>query len=276
MEENVFRPQLTRSTKLLDGVNYLLLYSDKYMGQEMHLEPAHIHTSLEIFYNEYSDVSFLVNGTIRHVGYGDAVVSRANDVHVCIYEKYKHHKYYCLWIDAPKDSKLYSFFNESDFCAFYTFDEEVKKQLSKLFSNLYFLDGKEGVDLEKATTLLNILCLFKTSAKKDVKIHSVDKEFENVLDYINKNFANITNLSQIAQQTYLSQATINRLFKKHTGESPKKYLESVKLSNAAKLLKSGANVTEACFESGFSNSSYFISVFKKRFLTTPHKYRELK
>lgn len=276
MDENIFRPQLTKRTELLDGVNYLLLYSDKYMGQEMHLEPAHIHTSLEIFFNEYSDVSFLVNGTIRHVGYGDAVVSRANDVHVCIYEKYKHHKYYCLWIDAPQQSKLNSFFYEKDFCAFYTFDEEVKKQLSKLFYNLYSLDDNDNADLEKTATLLNILYLFKTGAKKDDKAHSVDKGFENVLDYINKNFANITSLSQIAQQTYLSQATINRLFKKHTGESPKKYLESVKLSNAAKLLKSGANVTEACFESGFSDSSYFISVFKKRFLTTPHKYKELK
>ena len=56
--------------------------------------------------------------------------------------------------------------------------------------------------------------------------------------------------------------------------TPKRYLEDKKLQKACILLKEQRKVIEACFESGFSDYSHFISIFKKNFNTTPMKYKK--
>ena len=78
----------------------------------------------------------------------------------------------------------------------------------------------------------------------------------------------------IIKNRFISAATLNRRFRKYVRLSPKKFLESKKLSYAAKLLSDGASVTDACLASGFSDCSHFIALFKKQFGKTPFKYKK--
>ena len=56
--------------------------------------------------------------------------------------------------------------------------------------------------------------------------------------------------------------------------SPIDYMNSHKLAHARYLLKNGANTTEACYGSGFSNYNYFITTFKKYTGQTPSQFRK--
>jgi AraC-like DNA-binding protein len=96
---------------------------------------------------------------------------------------------------------------------------------------------------------------------------------QQILDYIDANFAQIRNVKDVSDKFFISSATLNRWFKKYLKISPGKYLETIKLAHAKKVLQNGGSVTEACFSSGFTDCSHFIVLFKKRFNVTPNKFK---
>ena len=104
--------------------------------------------------------------------------------------------------------------------------------------------------------------------------NSLPQSLKNILDYISKNFVTIKTVNQIADHFGLSLSTLERYFKKNLAMTPKRYLEDKKLQNARDLLLQNQSVTYACYESGFDDYSHFITIFKKRFQTTPFQYKK--
>jgi AraC-like DNA-binding protein len=100
------------------------------------------------------------------------------------------------------------------------------------------------------------------------------EEFKKILKKIDEDFCLIQKLSDIESARFISASTLNRWFKKYTNLSPKEFIETKKLYYAARLLASGAGVTDACMQSGFSDCSHFIALFKKKFGETPLKYKK--
>jgi len=70
----------------------------------------------------------------------------------------------------------------------------------------------------------------------------------------------------------ISQPTFRRLFREYTGLSPVDYRNDLRLRSARVQLQSGEyNVSEAAEHSGFSNLSFFIRLYKKKYGHTPKK-----
>ena len=70
----------------------------------------------------------------------------------------------------------------------------------------------------------------------------------------------------------MSEVNFRRLFKEYTGRSPIEYRNDVRLSKARTMLQSKEfNVAETAEACGFSNLSFFIRLYKKRFGHTPKK-----
>lgn len=70
----------------------------------------------------------------------------------------------------------------------------------------------------------------------------------------------------------ISEPTLRRLFLEYTGRSPVDYRNDLRLQNARIKLQSGEyNVSEAAESSGFSNLSFFIRLYKKKYGHTPKK-----
>ena len=98
---------------------------------------------------------------------------------------------------------------------------------------------------------------------------------QRILDDIHQNFASIKSVNDILSTHFVSSATLTRWFRKYIHSSPREYLESIRLSNATRMLASGASVTDSCMSSGFSDCSHFIALFKKRFGETPYCYKKM-
>jgi AraC-like DNA-binding protein len=64
-----------------------------------------------------------------------------------------------------------------------------------------------------------------------------------------------------------------RIFQILIGTSPHEYLLSVRYRAALQMLLDGTSVTEACFETGFTNLSHFTRQFKTRFGRSPSTAR---
>jgi len=65
-----------------------------------------------------------------------------------------------------------------------------------------------------------------------------------------------------------------RLFRETTGTPPHRYLVSVRLREAARRLRQGARVTDACFDVGFGNLSHFVRAFRRTFGVSPSRYTD--
>ena len=236
-------------------------------------EKPHIHDSYEIYVNVTGDVAFLVNNRLYPVKKGDVIVTRPGDVHICIYQSDAMHERFCFWLDCPEDSPLLSFIHRKDFSNFIHFSDDTRRELLRL---LYRLKDAEAAGREPARTayVFRLLTLFAEGEQTDLERPALPKPMQQVLDYINANYANLHSMDDIAEATHISCSTLNRWFRTYLQLSPHKYVEALKLSYAQRLLLEGRTVTDVCNCSGFTDCSRFISVFKNKFGQTPLQYQK--
>lgn len=79
-------------------------------------------------------------------------------------------------------------------------------------------------------------------------------------------------VSYYAELCEMSEVNFRRLFREYTGTSPVEYRNGLRLEHARAKIQSGEyNVSEAAEASGFSNLSFFIRLYKKKYGYTPKK-----
>ena len=124
-----------------------------------------------------------------------------------------------------------------------------------------------------------LLCDFIGNACKTSETRYTEKMPEllfKAIEYMEYNFNLLNSAHTVAEYFGYSERRLTDIFKKYCGVTAYEYLVSVKLKNAKMLLDLGENVTTACFDSGFTNYSHFIQLFKKKYGKTPLKYQSLK
>ena len=120
--------------------------------------------------------------------------------------------------------------------------------------------------------ILDILC---TDRYDTIEAQSLPTGFSEIIEYISKHYTEPTcNVSHICNTFYLSKSTICRRFRRYFQTTPSDYIEAKRFSEAKNLLGAGQSVQNACLNSGFSDCSYFIMRFRKRFGMTPSQYQK--
>ena len=82
-------------------------------------------------------------------------------------------------------------------------------------------------------------------------------------------------LDQICRCAGLSKSTLLCAFTKSKGVTPYRYLETIRINEAKKLLAEGMTPVEAAIETGFSDQSHFSNYFNQFIGLTPGIYREI-
>ena len=103
---------------------------------------------------------------------------------------------------------------------------------------------------------------------------SVPSAVTKTLRQIESRFPEFSGLDDLASHCGCSVTYLTQTFRRYMGKSIYRYLTERRLEFARLLLKQGASVTESCYQSGFSDCSDFIVLFKKHFHTTPGKYKK--
>ena len=78
-------------------------------------------------------------------------------------------------------------------------------------------------------------------------------------------------MSYYAELCNISEMNFKSLFKEYTGMSPIEYRNDIRLTNARNKLQSGEYNVSAAEMCGFSNFSFFIRLYKKKYGYTPKK-----
>lgn len=101
-------------------------------------------------------------------------------------------------------------------------------------------------------------------------------ELVNVITkYLDGHFLEDLSIDKIAEQFFINKTTLMHNFKKHVGVGVMDYVLSLRLKESKNWLKiSELTVAEISERCNFSNPSYFIKYFKKRYGITPIEYRK--
>ncbi len=102
-------------------------------------------------------------------------------------------------------------------------------------------------------------------------------QLKKLFDHISRNYAEKLSVGEAATLAGMSQPQFMKNFKKVSGMTLVAYLNHVRLTNAARLLKeTSLSIAEIASQVGFSDQSHFDKRFKRSFGTVPKEYRAAK
>jgi AraC family transcriptional regulator of adaptative response / methylphosphotriester-DNA alkyltransferase methyltransferase len=104
-----------------------------------------------------------------------------------------------------------------------------------------------------------------------------DKEWVAVVtEYIDHNYMAPLTLETLAEVCHGSPYHLHRTFKKVTGITPVDYIQQKRIAKASEyLLTTEQAVAEIALRVGLPNTSYFITLYKKKTGYTPTQFRQL-
>lgn len=260
---------------LPDLVNYTVKY---YMNTAEKIIPPrtwplHLHDQLEIYILIEGDVSFVVESSLYKLSQGDAVVIGPNERHHCVLNSTSHHKHICFWFDPSCHSLLSDFTDRKEGIGnLISPDSASKARLLEIIKGLDIADKANDHHMQLYLTL-EMLHILRKNISKDSCVQAFPDILKKILSDIDENFKSINSLDYFTEKYFISESTLNRLFNVYLHTTPKKYVEAKKLAYSRYLLKNGSTVLLACMESGFSDCSNYIRLFKKCFSVTPRQYR---
>lgn len=157
----------------------------------------------------------------------------------------------------------------------YDAHNEVRRRLDFMRSN--WDDTPESL-LHASIQLHSILLLFYFDLIKghDNNAHHLlplQEAMRRAKHFLDQNYAEQLSLKQTAKHIGISPAYLSRIFHQEYGVSFSKYLTSLRLEEARKLLQTTRlQIAEIANRCGFSSSSYFIKVFSEHYKITPKNY----
>jgi len=113
---------------------------------------------------------------------------------------------------------------------------------------------------------------------KDIAITPPDEIFLNkIMTIVEKHLGGSEfSVEDFQQEIGMSRMQLHRKLKALTGHSAGEFLRIQRLIRASQLLSSGMdNVTDVCYQTGFTSLSYFSKCFKKQFGTSPKQFASL-
>lgn len=261
----------------LDELHIKHYLSDNETTYSAHKFPPHLHDEVELYILMEGDASFMVEHSLYNLKPGDVIVTKPNEMHNCILNTTSVHKHLCFWFSPPNEFLFDVFLNRP-------FGERnlislPKKQKEKLLSVCMELHNAalQKDDFQQYYFAIRLIYLLRDTPTSNQNVNkSIPQTLQTILDDININFANIKSLNYFTEKYFISESTLQRMFKKHLHTTAKVYIETKRLAHSRLLLKQGVNVFDACMQAGFPDYSNYIRLFRKRFGTTPKHYQENK
>jgi len=256
----------------LNGFEFSIKHSLSKIKTEKTAEDPHIHNACEIYVNLSGNVSFMVENNIYPVKRGEAIITRPNEYHHCIYHSdTEHEHYWILFSSQGNEDLLKPFFDrkpgEKNRI---TLPEGGGDMLIELCENLLLKADDDISFIIEFWRLIKMLS--DGTAKKGDSHRNIPQKLKKILDVIEKRLSEEINVNELAKENNVSINTLERWFKEELGMSPKEFITVKRLNKAALFLRNSSNVQEAGFDSGFNDISYFIKKFKHYYGITPYKY----
>ena len=235
----------------------------------------HLNNHLEIYVFVSGNHQYIVDGALYDLRPGDLVIINPRQVHKALPLGEGMYERFYLLLDPDCLSALTSDPMDAILqCHLVSPGDEARRKLLELLYAISDCFRGEQRPLAALGLLLQFLELLSTQTRKThpAAAMPVPPLLAKVLRYVQENAATVGSVAQVAEVMGITPQYLSAYFRKQIGTPLKIYIQAKKIALAKELLSKGADVTQACFDSGFNDCSYFIRIFRKYTGTTPHRY----
>lgn len=102
-----------------------------------------------------------------------------------------------------------------------------------------------------------------------------DKQIQALCAYMEQHYADNISLDTLLSMFRFGKTSLLRSFTKQLGVSPYRYLQTIRIGKAKKLLEQGVEPIEAAGRTGFADQSHFTNFFKAFIGLTPKQYQRI-
>ena len=103
--------------------------------------------------------------------------------------------------------------------------------------------------------------------------HYQDEFLEKILTYIDDNICKPMTIAEICQKFSLSRSSLQILFKENLNQSPKKYINDLKMEKSRQMISEDKyTISEIALMMGFNSIHYFSRAFTQKYHIAPSEY----
>lgn len=235
-----------------------------------YIYPAHWHEHTEFHFIFSGSAVLRCGDEYINLSSKDCAIINSNELHECVSGKCS---YICMILPPS--------FLENEHVIFERIVHD--EAISKIFADMVHIlkDKKSRYDLHIHGLVYILLSYLLSSHVRETlteneyitrakKLDSINS----AIKYINEHFTDDIMVDELARCSHMSRGHFSHTFKAVTGKTVKQYINELRLTKAAGLLKNtDMTVTETAICSGFSDSNYFSRLFKRTYDKTPCEYR---
>jgi AraC-like DNA-binding protein len=220
---------------------------------------------------EGSDLAF-IGPNIPHLNFDYGAKETVNTVVIQMKANFLGEGFFAL----PEISAITTLFEKAkNGIAFHGETKRLAGEKLKQLSSLSHFD--------QLITLLQVFNLLGSSNETEmlkarpiarVAVLKDQQRLQKVYHFIEANYQNEIDVHVVAKLCNLTTAAFCRYFKKSTHYTFTNFLNKFRINQAKKILLQDKNVTEACYESGFTNISYFNKTFNKVVGENPSTFKK--
>ncbi|WP_321331637.1 AraC family transcriptional regulator [uncultured Bacteroides sp.] len=245
--------------------------------------PIHKHMHYELLYISKGKGQHTINDQSYNYKEGDLFILTPQDYHFFLFHE--------------KSSICVIKFNENYFESFLQ-DDEFKLLLSQLIlpkrKILLSVECKKNIgglieliekEYKKSSALQNIiiknslsLIMALMSEEENLVLATPkDERIQSVLNYIDRHIMDkhLLSIQNIAEEFNINKNYFNQYFRKATGSSFKKYIQTYALNLVAyRLVHQDRTLSQLAFDFGYSDESHLSNAFKTHFNQTPSAFKK--
>lgn len=240
--------------------------------------PNHFHDFYVIGFIEGGKRHLWCKGREYDLGSGDLVLFNPRDNHYCSPVGEELLDYRAVNISPEVMKNAAKEMTGKNYTPHFTQNVVYQSDIAVLVGDVYDAILSDAAGLQKEETFFYLLeqVLQEYAAPVEGRTYGgTDEQIQKLCAYMEQHYAENISLETLLAMTSFGKSYLLRSFTKQLGVSPYRYLQTIRIDKAKKLLEQGAEPIDAAQRTGFSDQSHFTNFFKSFIGLTPKQYQRI-
>jgi AraC-like DNA-binding protein/mannose-6-phosphate isomerase-like protein (cupin superfamily) len=240
--------------------------------------PNHFHEHYVIGFIESGNRCLTCKNKEYIIRPGDLVMFNPLDNHTC--EQFENNPldYRCINIKPDVMKKVVREVTGKEYLPQFTETVGFHSDYVALLRELHQAIMEEQQEFKKEETFLFLIeQLIEEYTKPSIQAiaKEVNMEINKICEYIDMHYPEHLTLDDLSKIANMNKYSLLRAFTRERGITPYRYLETVRINEAKKLLEKGIEPINVAMKTGFVDQSHLTNYFKEFIGLTPKQYQKI-